>query len=112
MSQPHDSTGLQPHEILFGVEMRLGFDWRNATDLQALRKDLPKTELDVRREAQEIAKRIDERIALARKNLTVAQERQVQQANKTRREPNFDVGDRVFIVKKVYATDRPSVKLD
>ncbi|KAK4206371.1 hypothetical protein QBC37DRAFT_407179 [Rhypophila decipiens] len=112
MSLPHESTGLQPHEILFGSEMRVSFDWRNATDLHALRKDLPKTELEVRKEAQEVAKRVEERIAIARQNITAAQERQVRQANKARREPDFDVGDRVFIVKKVYRTDRPSRKLD
>jgi hypothetical protein len=34
------------------------------------------------------------------------------QANKKRRLPDFDIGDRVFIIKKAWSTTRPSDKLD
>ena len=34
------------------------------------------------------------------------------QANKTRREPDFVVGDSVYVTRKGWATGRPSLKLD
>jgi len=36
----------------------------------------------------------------------------VTQANKTRREPDFTVGDSVYITRKGWTTGRPSIKLD
>jgi hypothetical protein len=43
--------------------------------------------------------------------ITKAQERQAAQANRHRREPDFDVGDHVVIVKQSELTSRPSDKL-
>ena len=40
-----------------------------------------------------------------------AQERYTVQANKHRREPDFGVGDRVWVSAKHWKTDRPSKKL-
>ncbi|KHJ33770.1 hypothetical protein EV44_g3806 [Erysiphe necator] len=49
----------------------------------------------------------------ARESLKRTQERMVKQANKHRGEPDFGIGDKVFIVKKSWSsTDRPSDKLD
>ena len=41
-----------------------------------------------------------------------AQQRQATQANKKRREPDFDVGDYVDLTPKGFTTSRPSAKLD
>ena len=41
-----------------------------------------------------------------------AQESMQQQANKHRREPNFDIGDSVWITTRNWRTKRPSRKLD
>ena len=40
-----------------------------------------------------------------------AQDRYAIQANKHRREPNFSVGDKVWVLSKHWKTDRPSKKL-
>ena len=49
---------------------------------------------------------------MARHQMAGAQERMRDQANRHRREPDFVVGDRVLILKKVWSTDRPSDKLE
>ena len=48
----------------------------------------------------------------AREAIEAANEKAAAQANKHRREPDFNIGDRVFIIKQVVRTDRPSDKLD
>ena len=43
--------------------------------------------------------------------MTQTQDRYIKQANKHRREPNFGVGDKVWVSAKHWKTDRPSKKL-
>lgn len=104
---PHESTGLSPYELELGHKPRLHFDWENRTRNSAT----PREQL-TREEAQQFAKRAHEAVEFARQNLKKAQERQSQQANKHRREPDFNVGDHVYVTRKGWATDRPSTKLD
>ena len=108
---PHDSTGLQPHEVTMGFPMPQAFDWNKRTKPKDL-AELPKTERVNREEAQEIARRIQGYVDYARENLSKAHARQTEQANRHRRKPDFGVGDRVFIIKRTSVTDRPSSKLD
>ena len=48
---------------------------------------------------------------LARTNMERAQERQRKQANRQRRDVDFEVGDLVWVTTKNWKTDRPSRKL-
>jgi len=51
-------------------------------------------------EAQQYAKRLEEAWIVARKNLEKAQKLIEQQVNKHRREPNFTIGDKVWVIIK------------
>lgn len=104
---PHESTGLSPSMVDYGYEPRLDFDWTLATE----EFRTPREKLN-RQEAQQWAKRIDDAVTYARACIEQAQARQVKQANKKRRIPDFGPGDNVYIVKKTWKTDRPSDKLD
>jgi transposase InsO family protein len=107
-SLPHDSTGLQPHEVLFGFPMPMPFDWESRT--ADLNSRSPRERLN-RQEAQEAARRIQGYVEYARGMILKAQEKQVEQANRHRRAPDFDVGDHVVILKHSEITSRPSDKL-
>jgi hypothetical protein len=104
---PHESTGLSPSMVDYGYEPRLDFDWTLAT--KEFRT--PREKLN-REEAQQWAKRIDEAVTYARECMARAQDRQAKQANKKRRIPDFGPGDKVYVIKKTWKTDRPSDKLD
>ncbi|KAJ8105804.1 hypothetical protein ONZ43_g7278 [Nemania bipapillata] len=110
-SLPHESTGLQPHEVLFGFPMPGHLDWMNRT---ADVMNLPPKERLNREEAQEVARTIQEYVDTARHILKDTQDKMIKIENQHRRKPDFGPGDRVFIVKKrqSWATDRPSDKLD
>lgn len=65
-------------------------------------------------DGQKMVKTIKGYIDYARESLAAAQEKQREQANRHRREPDFDVGSCVRIIKKTYSrtTDTPTDKLD
>ena len=84
------------------------FDWESRT--RELDDCAPKERLN-REIAQEIAGWIQGYVDYARQMITKAQEKQAAQANRHRREPDFDVGDHVVIVKQSELTSRPSDKL-
>jgi hypothetical protein len=109
-SLPHESLGgLQPHEVLFGYPMPMHVDWEaRTTDWSQV---TPKDKLS-REEAQEHVKTLQNYVAAARQAIEKAQQAMIKQANKKRRHPDFDIGDRVFVVKKNWSTTRPSDKLD
>ena len=104
---PHESTGLSPFELEFGYKPRLHFDWQERTR----QSPTPREQLS-REEAQAFAQRAHGAVQWARENLFKAQKRQSEQANRHRREPDFGVGDWVYVSRKGWTTDRPSVKLD
>src|SRR5215469_1658859 len=64
-----------------------------------------------REKAQQFAKRAQEAVEYVHKHLVVAQQRQSRQANKHCHEPDFSVGDFVYVSRKGWSTDRPSLKL-
>lgn len=109
-STPHDSTGLQPHEVLMGFRMPEFYDWETRTALQ----DCPLQERLNRQEGQRLLTVVKGYVDYAKDCMQMAQVRQVEQANRHRREPDFDVGDYVRIIKKTWArtTDTPTDKLD
>jgi len=102
---PHDSTGLAPFYIEFGYEPRTSFDWNQSTVPATARERLN------REEAQQFARRMHDAWQTARDSMRKAQEKQKEQANKRRREVDFDVGDMVWVSMKNWKTDRPSRKL-
>ena len=63
-------------------------------------------------EAQQYIKRLEQAWEAARENIKKAQGAMEVQANRHRREPDFDVGDLVWITTKNWRTERPSHKLD
>lgn len=107
---PHESTGLSPFEIEFGHKAVHHWDWEKRT------VDAPAPEQLTRDTAQQYAKLRHDAVRyatdLARGNLSRAQERQATQANKKRREPDFSIGDLVYVTSKGFSTGRPSPKLD
>jgi len=88
---------MSPHELIFGCPMPQAFNWERRTDLTGL----PAKEKISRQEAQLHTETIRGYISAARETARKMQAQTRNQANKHRRDPDFDVGDRVFIVKKV-----------
>jgi hypothetical protein len=103
---PHDSTGFASTQIEMGYLPRTSFDWDRPTGPQTVREKLS------RQEAQEYVKRLESAWKVARENIKKAQESMAKQANKHRREPDFGVGDFVWVTTKNWRTERPSRKLD
>jgi len=65
-----------------------------------------------RDQAQEYTRRIHEAWEFARGNMEQAQNRYIKNANRHRREVDFDVKDYVWVSTKSWRTKRPSRKLD
>ena len=103
---PHSSTGFAPIELEMGYLPRTSFDWDRLTDPQTVREKLSQEE------AQQYVKRLEQAWKVARENIQKAQKAMEKQANKHRREPDFDVGDSVWVTTKNWKTERPSRKLD
>ena len=104
----HETTGQSPFFTEKGYEPRTSFDWESSAHSQAA--GTPKERLN-RDEAKAIVTRLHKSWLQARNNMTQAQHRYAAQANKHRREPDFGVGDRVWVTTKHWKTDRPSRKL-
>jgi hypothetical protein len=103
---PHDSTGFAPIELEMGYLPRTSFDWNQSNDPKTTREKLS------RDEAQQYVKRLESAWEIARKNIQKAQKSMEKQANKHRREPDFNVEDFVWVSTKNWKTERPSRKLD
>lgn len=105
---PHDSLGgLTPFEVRCGYKPRMHFDWQQKTEEYGSAQERVS-----RMQASEAAKTMQGYIDVAREAMKLAQDRMARQSNLHRREPDFEIGDHVFIVKKTYTTDRPTPKLD
>jgi hypothetical protein len=89
-----------------GYLPRTSFDWDRPTGPQTVRERLS------HEEAQQYVKRLAQAWKAARENIEKAQQSMEKQANKHRREPDFDVGDSVWVTMKNWKTERPSHKLD
>jgi hypothetical protein len=107
---PHESLGgLSPHEVVLGFKAPLHFDWEaRTTDWE----NIPRLEKLNRQEAQKRLDLLKGYHNAAQKGVQKAQQVMAEQANRRRREIDFGVGDRVFIIKKNWSTHRPGDKLD
>ena len=87
---PHELTSYAPFQIEFGYEPRTSFDWRSQVG-----PSMTPTERLSRDQARQLVTRMEEVWKFARSSLQKAQEKQKKQADKHRREVDFEVGDLV-----------------
>jgi predicted aspartyl protease len=110
ISLPHDSLdGLSPHEVLLGYPMPMHIDWASRTTDWS--EYSAKDRLS-RKDAQKHIETLKGYVEAAREAISQTQGRMVARENRSRRAPDFDIKDRVFVVKKGWSTTRPSDKLD
>jgi hypothetical protein len=110
LTLPHSSIGMSPFELLYGRLPRTSFDW-----------DLPKPasaqEKLSQEKAQEVAKRMQTALEVAKNNMAKAQAKKERDINAHRRPVDFkpptdaEPGDKVYVSTKSWKTDRPSHKL-
>jgi transposase InsO family protein len=100
---PHESTGISPFLVNQGYEPRMSFDWTAASPPQGLKLE--------QQQAQEWVKHMEEIWEQARFGIEKAQRQQKTQADRHRREVDFDVGDSVMVTTKDWKLGRPSRKL-
>lgn len=103
---PHESTGMSPFMIERGYEPRMSFDWAKHTDAATATEKLNQDQ------ARKLVKRLEGIWDSARSSMKQAQDRQATQANKHRKDIQFDVGNYVWISTKHWRTTRPGRKLD
>ena len=106
---PHKSTRMRPYELELGFSARMSYDWQERLHKEPTTSP---TEKKTRQEAQRYARRAHEAWKKASECLSWAQEKQKKQADRKRRVPDFQVGDFVYVSRKGWQTERPSVKLD
>lgn len=102
---PSEATGQSSFKTEMNYEPRWSFDYRQ------IDKKLSPTEKLNRQEAQDLMKGLEEARDKARSFMQKTHERYESQANKKRREPDFTVGDSVWVSTEDWKTDRPSKKL-
>jgi hypothetical protein len=108
---PHESIGMEPHEALMGYPMPKLYDWE---PMARPLDEATVTERRNRQEARDVASTIHDYVEHAREMMGRAQQRMVEQANRHRKAPDFDVGDHVRVIRKTWSspTARVSDKLD
>ena len=103
---PHNSTGFASTQLEMGYLPHTSFDWDQPRGPLTVRENLS------RNEAQQYVRRLEGAWKIAKANIAKAQESIERQVNKCRQEPDFDVGDLVWVSTKNWKTERPSRKLD
>jgi hypothetical protein len=106
LTLPHESIGISPYQLSHGVPPRKSFDWKEPAKPTSAREELSV------REARKFTESLQAAYDFVRSNIERAQLANRRQANKKRREPDFGVGDYVWILTDNIQTDRPSRKLD
>ncbi|KJZ68492.1 hypothetical protein HIM_12118 [Hirsutella minnesotensis 3608] len=107
-THPHESIGLAPAELEMGYLPRMSFDWSVAPPTATA----PPREQLGRTAAQQFASRAAEGVRWARETLLTKQAEYKRQADKRRREVDWEVGDLVYLKKGHWSTGRPSDGLD
>ena len=92
LTLPHETIGMSPYELSHGVPPRKSFDWKEPADPKTAREKLSV------QEAQKFVQSLQRAYDFVYNNMERAQETNQHQANKKRREPDFDVGDRVWLL--------------
>ena len=105
LTLPHDSIGMSPFQLSRGYSPRKSFDWKAPKAPETAREKL------AYQEAVLFAKQLEDGWKVAREILQRSQDKMTAEANKHRREPDFDIGDWVWLSSKNYNIDRPSRKL-
>lgn len=103
---PHDSTGISPFLAECGYEPRLSIDWAQSKNPESVKEKIN------REDARRFVERMEAIWDLAKGSIQQAQGRQKGQADRRRREIDFDIGDYVWVTTKEWKTGRPSKKLD
>jgi transposase InsO family protein len=103
---PQDSTKNSPFMIERGYEPRTSFDWQEPSPPPSQEPSTPDTIA-----ARDYVSRLKNIWKDTQQQIVNAQEKQRQQANRHRREEDFNVGDEVFVTTKHWNTGRPSRKL-
>jgi hypothetical protein len=106
LTLPHESIGISPYQLSHGVPPWKSFDWKEPAKPTSAREELSV------REARKFTESLQAAYDFVRSNIERAQLANRRQANKKRREPDFDVGDYVWLLTDNIQTDRPSRKLD
>ena len=101
----HESINTSPFELLFGRKPRFTFDWKSPAMSNTAREKLAQSE------AKLIVGRMQEAWTWEKVNIGKAQEKKMRDVNTHRREPDFDVGDRVWLNARNIPLDSPSRKL-
>jgi hypothetical protein len=103
---PHESTGVSPLFAECGYEPRLSIDWTQAKEPESVKERIN------REDADKFVERMQGIWDMIRGTISQAQEHQKRQADRHRREIDFDVGDYVWVTTKEWKTGRPNKKLD
>ena len=103
---PSETTLASPFLIDCGYEPRTSFDWH------PIDNTLPRDRRVSQEDAQRMVKKMEDIWKTVQQNIEHSQEIQKNSADKHRREPDFQVGDHVWLSMKHYKSDRPSKKLD
>src|SRR5438876_708924 len=103
---PQDSTGFASIQLEMGYLPHTSFDWDRPIGLQSVHERLS------HKEAQQYIKHLEQAWKVACKIIKKAQQSMEKQANKHWHEPDFDVGDSVWVTMKNWKTEQPSRKLD
>lgn len=105
LTLPHDSIGMSPFELSRGYTPRKSYDWKkpvapkNAREILALE------------DAKAFAAKLQETWKVGQRIMRQSQARMTVQANKHRREPDFDVNDRVYLSSKNLRLQQSNTKL-
>ena len=103
---PSKTTLASPFLIDCGYEPRTSFDWHPVDN--TLSRDRRVSQED----AQRTVRKMEDIWRTVQQNIEHSQGIQKNSADKHRRQPDFQVGDHVWLSMKHYKSDRPSKKLD
>lgn len=101
----HDSINISPFQLLHGHPPRLSFDWK------APEKPENACQALAQEEAKKKIRQMQEAWELVRKHMESAQRKKQHDVNSHCREPDFQVGDKVWLSTKNISLDRPNRKL-
>jgi hypothetical protein len=104
----HKTTGQSPFLTEKGYEPCTSFDWETQVDPLAV--GTPKEKLN-QDEAKALITRLHESWQQAREGIARSQDRHAVQTNKYLQNPDFSIGDKVWVTTKHWKSDRPSWKL-